>query len=71
MAGCRVSGASKEGIDLLQQYLHATGDVQSVALLCIRAFPDTLHHEATVKVGSLIVSFNLNLNELRNSLKHG
>ncbi|KAK6624092.1 hypothetical protein RUM44_010950 [Polyplax serrata] len=39
LAGMLLTGASIEGAKLLQKYLDLTGDVQSVSLLAVRAFP--------------------------------
>lgn len=39
LSGMLLTGASSDGAKLLQKYLEHTGDVQSVSLLAVRAFP--------------------------------
>ncbi|KAL0278558.1 UNVERIFIED_CONTAM: hypothetical protein PYX00_000352 [Menopon gallinae] len=53
--GILLTGASVEGAKLLQRYLDATGDVQSVSLLAIRAFPLEIQMDQNVQ--NWIVSY--------------
>ncbi|XP_012282534.1 GATOR complex protein MIOS-B [Orussus abietinus] len=50
LAGFLLTGASLEGILLLNRYLEITGDVQSCSLLAIRALPPKLLQENQVQV---------------------
>ncbi|KAJ9588221.1 hypothetical protein L9F63_018385 [Diploptera punctata] len=49
LAGILLTGTSMEGVQLLQRYLDVTGDVQSVSLLAVRAFPPDLLQETSVQ----------------------
>nr|CAD7262749.1 unnamed protein product [Timema shepardi] len=42
LAGMLLTGANSDGVELLQNYLDITGDVQSVSLLGMRVFPGNL-----------------------------
>ncbi|XP_076393574.1 GATOR complex protein mio isoform X2 [Megachile rotundata] len=50
LAGFLLTGASLEGIQLLNRYLEITGDVQSCSLIAIRAFTSKLLQENQVQV---------------------
>lgn len=50
LAGFLLTGASLEGIQLLNRYLDITGDVQSCSLIAIRALPSKLLQENQVQV---------------------
>lgn len=50
LAGFLITGASLEGIQLLNRYLELTGDVQSCSLIAIRALPPKLLQENQVQV---------------------
>ncbi|XP_014229294.1 GATOR complex protein MIOS-B [Trichogramma pretiosum] len=50
LAGMLLTGASLEGIQLLNKYLEITGDVQSCSLISIRALSPTLLEENQVQV---------------------
>ncbi|XP_076291746.1 GATOR complex protein mio isoform X1 [Lasioglossum baleicum] len=50
LSGFLLTGASLEGIQLLNRYLEMTGDVQSCSLIAIRAFTPKLLQEAQVQV---------------------
>lgn len=49
LAGILLTGASLEGAKLLQKYLDFTGDVQSVSLLGVRAFPIEIQMNSNVQ----------------------
>ncbi|XP_069700640.1 GATOR2 complex protein MIOS [Periplaneta americana] len=49
LAGILLTGTSIEGVHLLQRYLDVTGDVQSVSLLAMRAFPPELLQDSSVQ----------------------
>lgn len=44
--GLLLTGTNHDGIRLLQKYLDATGDIQSTALIAVRAFPVETFSEA-------------------------
>lgn len=46
--GLLLTGTNHDGIRLLQRYLDATGDIQSTALIAVRAFPVETYAE-TIK----------------------
>ncbi|XP_031849285.1 GATOR complex protein mio isoform X3 [Nomia melanderi] len=50
LSGFLLTGASLEGIQLLNRYLEITGDVQSCSLIAIRAFTAKLLQETQVQV---------------------
>ncbi|XP_015608765.1 GATOR complex protein MIOS-B [Cephus cinctus] len=50
LAGFLLTGASIEGVQLLNRYLEITGDVQSCSLIAIRALPPKLLQENQVQV---------------------
>lgn len=49
LSGMLLTGASSEGAKLLQKYLDITGDVQSVSLLAVRAFPLEIQMDPNVQ----------------------
>ena len=46
--GLLLTGTNQDGIRLLQRYLDASGDIQSTALIAVRAFPVEMFSE-TIK----------------------
>lgn len=49
LAGMLLTGATQDGAKLLQRYLDITGDVQSVSLLAVRAFPLEIQKDPNVQ----------------------
>lgn len=49
LAGLLLTGTSIEGVTLLQNYLDATGDMQTVSLIAIRTFPNDLLADGQVQ----------------------
>lgn len=70
LAGVLLTGASADGAKLLQRYLDRTGDVQSVSLLAIRAFPIDIQKDQNVQ--NWIVSYQqiLDCNKLWDQRAH-
>ncbi|KAH0544233.1 GATOR complex protein MIOS-B [Cotesia glomerata] len=50
LAGILLTGATSDGIQLLNRYLEITGDVQSCSLIAIRALPGKFRQENQVQV---------------------